>query len=124
VVNEVRDVEADVFAAEAGPGNDRRWLSTVRCLRKKLQMGNRWCWLGRGIDAPGDLVGEHRGAGAELTEVEGHRIVAGGELSTWRAKADGGLVLWYLLTQQHEDGTSSEEVKPDMRRQLRRCLAW
>jgi hypothetical protein len=34
----------------------------------------------------------------ELAEVEGHRIVARGELSTWRVKANSGLVLWCLLT--------------------------
>jgi hypothetical protein len=43
VVDEVREVEADVIVAAAGPGNGRRWLSTVRRLRKKRQMGNRRC---------------------------------------------------------------------------------
>jgi hypothetical protein len=45
VVDEVRGVEADVFVAAAGLGNGQRWLSTVRYPRKKLKMGNRWCWL-------------------------------------------------------------------------------
>jgi hypothetical protein len=60
----------------------------------------------------------------KLAEVEGRQIVTGGELSTWRAKADDGLALWCLLTRQHEDDTRSEEVKPDTRRQLWRRLAW
>jgi hypothetical protein len=54
VVDEVRKVEADVFAAAAGPGNGRRCLSMVRRLWKKRQMGNQRCWLGRGVDAPDD----------------------------------------------------------------------
>jgi hypothetical protein len=68
-----------------------------------------------------ESIGEPR---AELAEVEGRRIVTGGELSTWRAMADGGLVLWCLFTRPHEDGARSEEAKPDTRRQLRWCLAW
>jgi hypothetical protein len=43
VVDEVREVEADVIVAAVGPGNGRRWLSTARRLRKKRQMGNRRC---------------------------------------------------------------------------------
>jgi hypothetical protein len=50
--------------------------------------------------------------------------MAGGELSTWRVKADDNLALWCLLTQQHEDGARSEEAKPSMRRQLWWRLAW
>jgi hypothetical protein len=69
VVDEVREVEADVFAAAAGPGNDRRWLSMVRHPRKKRQMGNRQCWLRQGVDAADDRVGEYREAGSELVEV-------------------------------------------------------
>jgi hypothetical protein len=46
VVDEVREVEVDVFEAMVGPGNGRRWLSTVRCPWKKLQVGNQRCWLG------------------------------------------------------------------------------
>jgi hypothetical protein len=45
VVDEVHEVEADVFAVVAGLGNVQRWLSTVRCPRKKPPMGNRLCWL-------------------------------------------------------------------------------
>jgi hypothetical protein len=54
VVDEVREVEADIFVAAAGLGNGRRWLSMVRHPRKKRQMGNRRCWLGQGVDAPDD----------------------------------------------------------------------
>jgi hypothetical protein len=124
VVDEVHEVEADIFAATARPGNGRRWLSMVRCPRKKPKMGNLRCWLGWGVDVAGDWVGEHQGAGVKLAEVEGRRIVTGGELSMWRAKADDGLALWCLLTRQHEDDARSEEVKPDTRRQLWRRLAW
>jgi hypothetical protein len=45
VVSEVREVEADVFAAAAEPGDGRRRLSKVRSPRRKLLMGNQWCWL-------------------------------------------------------------------------------
>jgi hypothetical protein len=46
VVDEVREVEADIFAVAVGPRNDRRWPSMVRCPRKKLKMENGRCWLG------------------------------------------------------------------------------
>jgi hypothetical protein len=46
VVSEVREVEADVFAAAAESGDGRRRLSKVRRPRRKLLMGNRRCWLG------------------------------------------------------------------------------
>jgi hypothetical protein len=88
VVDEVREVEADVIVAAAGPGNGRRWLSTVRRPRKKRQMGNRRCWLGQGVDASDDRVGEYRETGSELVEVEAsaepRRAVAYGR---WRRRS-------------------------------------
>jgi hypothetical protein len=44
---------------------------------------------------------------------------AGGSLSLVKQPC-GNSALWCLLTQQHEDGTRSEEAKSGTRRQLRR----
>jgi hypothetical protein len=57
-------------------------------------VGNRRWWLEWVVDAPDGWVVEHRGADAELIEVEGRRIIAVGELWTWRPSRRRRTAAW------------------------------